>query len=326
MLEAAPSPRPNGLYSPQGGRVRVDVSRRNGNLKPSWQTWTWLLLTLFAGFAVFPHLVAARVWPPPMPPEKTAMVYDEEIHYFEAGTGPNIIFLHGMVGTATDWGLTLGPVSRKYHVYALDQIGFGHSDKPKIEYKISTFGDFLQEFMRVQHIPKATIVGNSVGGWIAVDFAATHPDLVDRLVLVDALGLDTPVHHNVPVDMNPSSMEGSRKVWEFLFYNKKLATDAMVRNSWKHREKDGDRNTIQRLVSGLVAGSEFEDSKVGSIRAPTLLIWGRNDVATPLEFGEHFQKVIPGSKLVVIDQCGHVPQIEKPVEFNKTLMEFLAEP
>ena len=261
-----------------------------------------------------------------MPPERKAVVYDEEIHYFEVGSGPNVIFLHGMVGTATDWALTLGPVSRMYHVYALDQIGFGHSAKPKIGYKISTFGDFLQEFMRVKHIPKATIVGNSVGGWIAVDFAATHPDMVDRLVLVDALGLDTPVHHDVPVDMNPSTLEGTRKVWEFLFYNKKLATDAMVRNSWKHRQQDGDRDTIQRLVAGLVAGNEFEDSNVRSIRVPTLLIWGRNDAATPLEKGEQFQKAIAGSKLVVIDQCGHVPQIEKPMEFNRALTDFLGEP
>ena len=301
-------------------------SRPMGELKHSRQGCTWRLMSHCVAFAVFPALVVAQSWPHRMPPEKSVRVYDEEIHYFEAGAGANVIFLHGMVGTATDWALTLGPVSRKYHVYALDQIGFGHSDKPKIEYKISTFVDFLREFMRVKHISRATIVGNSVGVWIAVDFAATHPDLVDRLVLVDALGLDTPVHHNVPVDMNPSSIEGTRRVWEFLFFNKKLATDAMVRNAWKHREKDGDRETIRRLVAGLVAGNEYEDSKVGTIRAPTLLIWGRNDAATPVEFGEHFHQMIPGSKLVMIGRCGHVPQIEKPGEFNKALMEFLAEP
>ena len=285
-----------------------------------WAIKTWAVLALFSVAS------PAQVWPPPMPPEKTAKVYGQEIHYYDRGTGASVILLHGMVGTATDWALTLGPLAKRYHVYALDQIGFGHSDKPKIEYKISTFVDFLREFMRVKHIPKATIVGNSVGGWIAVDFAATHSDLVDRLVLVDALGLDTPVHHNVPVDMNPSTMEGTRQVWEFLFYNRKLVTDAMVRTTWKHRQQDGDRDTIQRLVAALVAGNEFEDSKVGSIRAPALLIWGRNDVATPLEFGEHFHQAMPGSKLVVIDQCGHVPQIEKPAEFNKALAEFLAEP
>jgi pimeloyl-ACP methyl ester carboxylesterase len=261
-----------------------------------------------------------------MPPEKSVRVYGQEIRYYEAGSGPNVIFLHGMVGTATDWALTLGPVSKKYHVYALDQIGFGRSAKPLIEYKIGTFVDFLQEFMRVKHIPKSTVVGNSLGGWIALDFAATHRELVDRLVLVDASGLDATVHRNVPVDMNPSSLEGMRKVWELLFYNKGLATDSLVRSSWDHRLQDGDSYTIQRLVAALVAGTQFEDSRVGSVRARTLLIWGRNDVLVPVEVGERFQKTISGSKLVLIDHCGHVPQIEKPSEFNKALTDFLAEP
>ena len=261
-----------------------------------------------------------------MPQEKIARVYSQEIHYYEAGTGPSVILLHGMVGTATDWALTIGPLSKKHHVYALDQIGFGHSAKPMIEYKIATFVDFLQEFMRVEHIPKATVVGNSIGGWTAADFAATHPDLVNCLVLVDAAGLDAPVHRNVPVDLNPSSVEGMRKAWEFLFYNKTLATGPLVRFSWEHRLMDGDGYTIQRLVAGLVAGNQFEDSKVGSIRARTLLIWGRDDEAAPLEVGERFHKAIPQSNLVVIDQCGHVPQIEKPVDFNKALTEFLEKP
>jgi 2-hydroxy-6-oxonona-2,4-dienedioate hydrolase len=285
-----------------------------------WAIKIWAVITLVSAAS------PAQVWPPPMPPEKTAKVYGQDIHYYDRGTGPSVILLHGIVGTATDWAFTVGPVSKKHHVYALDQIGFGHSAKPMIEYKIATFVDFLQEFMRVEHIPKATVVGNSIGGWIALDFAATHPDLVDRLVLVDASGLDAPVHKDVPVDMNPSSMEGMRKVWEFLFYNKALATDPMVRYSWEHRLKDGDGYTVQRLVAGLMARYQFEDPKIGSIRMPTLLIWGRNDEAVPLEFGERLHKAIPLSNLVVIDQCGHVPQIEKPADFNKVLTEFLAQP
>ncbi len=297
-----------------------------GELNHSRQRWIWRLATLWLELAAFQPFVAAQIWPFPMPPEKSVKVYGQEIRYYEAGAGPSVILLHGMVGTATDWASSLRPVSRKFHVYALDQIGFGRSSKPLIEYKIGTFVDFLQEFMRVKGISKATVVGNSLGGWIAVDFAATHPELVDRMVLVDASGLDAPVHRNVPVDMNPSSLEGMRKVWELLFYNKGLATDSLVRGSWENRLRDGDSYTIQRLVAALVAGTQFEDSKVGSIRARTLLIWGRNDEVVPTEVGERFQKAIAGSKLVLIDHCGHVPQIEKPAEFNKVLSEFLATP
>ena len=304
----------------------MNLIRRLGKLKFSRPRSARRLVILWLGFAALPHLVKAQNWPPPMPPEKTVRVYGQEIRYYDAGTGPSLIFLHGMVGTATDWALSLGPVSRKYHVFALDQIGFGRSAKPLIEYKIATFVDFLQEFMRVKRIAKATLVGNSLGGWIAMDFAATHPELIDRLVLVDASGLDSPVHHNVPVDMNPSTLEGMRRVWEVLFYNKRLATDSLVRSSWENRLREGDSYTIQRLVAALVAGTQFEDSKMGSIRARTLLIWGRNDELSPVDLGERFHKGIAGSKIVLIDQCGHVPQIEKPAEFNKALTDFLAEP
>ncbi len=258
-----------------------------------------------------------------MPPEKKVSVYGEEIHFYEKGKGPAVIFLHGMVGTSTDWALTLGPLSRKYRVIALDQVGFGHSSKPPIDYTIANFVDFLREFMRVRGIPKAVIVGNSLGGWIALDFAAEHPELVDRLILVDAAGLDAPVHHNVPVDMNPSSREGVRKLWEALFYDKQLVTEPFVDDQWRSRSSSGESRTIQLVTAGLVRGGEFEDRKVGKIHAPTLIIWGRNDVLLPLEAGERLQKAIAGAKLVVFDQCGHVPQLEKPTEFSRTVLEFL---
>lgn len=261
-----------------------------------------------------------------MPAEKTVSVYGQQLHYYEEGRGPTVIFLHGMVGGSTDWAYVLGPLSAKYHVIALDQIGFGHSAKPQLEYRIATFVDFLQEFMRVRKIPKASVVGNSLGGWVAMDFAAEHPDLVDKLVLVDAAGLDSPIHHDVPVDMNPASREGVRKLWETLFYNKKLATNRLVDYEWQSRLRDGENATVQRLVHALVSGNEFEDGKVGMIQARTLVIWGRNDVLLPVGFGERLNAAIAGSKLMVINECGHVPPLEKPLEFVRVLLEFLDQP
>ncbi|HET7841688.1 MAG TPA: alpha/beta hydrolase [Terriglobia bacterium] len=261
-----------------------------------------------------------------MPPEKKVSVYGQEIHYYEEGKGPAVIFLHGMVGTSTDWAYNLGPLSQNYHVIALDQVGFGHSSKPRIEYTIANFVDFLREFMRVRRIPKAVIVANSLGGWIACDFAASHPDLVDRLVLVDASGLDAPVHHDVPVDMNPSTQDGMRRLWETLFFDQTKLTPEIADYSWNRRLRDGDSDTIRRLVAGLVKGNEFEDAKMGSIKARTLIIWGHDDKILPLEAGQRLQRALPGSELVVIDECGHVPQLEKPAEFNRILLRFLSRP
>jgi len=255
------------------------------------------------------------------------MLYGQSIHYLEAGQGPNLIFLHGLGGEGNNWALNIGPLSEKYHVYAPDQIGFGNSSKPLIEYRIETFVEFLRAFMTALNIPKATLVGNSLGGWIAADFAIRYPEKVEKLVLVDAAGLGpegppTPL----PVDLNPASPSGMRKVLEFIVYDKRSITDEVARQAFERRLKNGDGYTIQRVVAGLVAGNQYLDSKISSIKAPTLVLWGREDMLTPLSLAERFQKAIPGAKLTVFEQCGHIPQVEKPQEFNKTLLEFLAQP
>ena len=264
--------------------------------------------------------------PPSLPPEKIAEVLGQKIHYYEAGQGPTVIFLHGLGGDAGMWAANIGPVSGKYRVYALDQIGFGRSDKPLIDYKIETFVEFLQSFMRALGTPKATLVGNSLGGWIAADFATQHPEMVEKLVLVDAAGMRFERNPELlPVDLNPSSLASMRKILESVVYDKQSVTDALVRRVFEQHLKSGDGYTIQRVMAGVFAKDQFEDEKAGSIHAPTLVLWGHDDALIPLSNAERFQKAIPGAKLVVIDRCGHIPQIEKPQEFNKALLEFLGQ-
>jgi len=264
---------------------------------------------------------------PLMPPEKLVEVFGQKVHYYEAGQGPAVIFVHGLGGEAANWAANIGPVSGRYHVYALDQIGFGRSDKPLIDYKIETFVEFLRAFMQSLGIPKASLVGNSLGGWIAADFAAQYPEMVERLVLVDAAGMrPTGGPRALPVDLNPSSLAGMRKILEIVVYNKQFVTDDLVRHAFEGHLRSGDGYTIQRVLAGIFSTDQFEDEKAGSIHAPTLVLWGHDDLLIPLSAGERYQKAIPGAKLVAFDQCGHIPQIEKPQEFNKVLLDFLAQP
>ncbi len=285
-----------------------------------------LLVALAAGL-VFLQFNATAQYPPPMPPEKTILVFGQSIRYYEAGQGPNVIFIHGLGADATSWATNIGAFSEKYHVYALDQIGFGYSDKPLIEYKIETFVEFLGAFMQALNIPKATLVGNSLGGWISVEFAARHPEMVEKLVLVDAAGLSPEGGVlRLPVNLNPASLAETRKVLEIIVYNKQWVTEELVRRSFERRMKSGDGYTIQRVLAGIFAGGQYEDQRVGSIHAPTLVLWGRDDALTPLTLGGRYQKAIPGATLLVLDQCGHIPQVEKPAEFNSEVLKFLAQP
>ena len=301
-------------------KVRLNMLARTSSNRGA------IICTLLVASCLLPALGAAQFMPPSLPPEKVVQVYGQNIHYYEAGHGSNLIFIHGLGGEASNWAANIGPLSQKYHVYALDQIGFGKSDKPFIEYSIETFVDFLQEFMRVLEIPTATLVGNSLGGWIAADFAARYPGKVDRLVLVGAAGLAPQANEQLRVDLNPASLDGMRHVLEYIVYNQQFVTDQVARQAYERRLRSGDGYTIQRILAGLLTTNQWEDPRLASIQAPTLVVWGRDDKLVPLSLGERYQKGIAGAKLTVLEQCGHIPQIEKPAEFNNDLLDFLAHP
>jgi len=272
-----------------------------------------------AALLVVSSLASAQTQPTP-PQEKTAVVYGLNIRYIEAGQGSAVILLHGLGSVKEIWAANIGVLSAKYHVYALDQIGFGHSDKPLLEYKISTFVDFLHGFMQSQNLSKATLVGNSLGGWIAIDFAARHPEMVDKLVLVDSAGL--PFGKPLTVDLNPASLEDMRTLLNSIFYDRKMVTEEFALQAFTNHVRNNDGYTIQRTLAGF-AQNQFEDAKLSSIHAPTLVVWGRQDELIPVSSGEKLRDGISGAKLVVYEQCGHVPQLEKPTEFNQAVIEFL---
>lgn len=275
---------------------------------------------LLAALLVAGATRAAPPSPPGPPREQVATVLDQHIHYVEAGRGQPVILLHGLGATKETWLPSFGALAAKYHVYAIDQIGFGRSDKPHLDYKIATFVDFLHGFLVAQNLAKVTLVGNSLGGWIAMEFAIQHPEMMDRLVLVDSAGLT--FLHPSPVDLNPSSLAATRALMEALFYDKKLVTDPIVRQVFADHLRNNDGYTIQRTFAGFQT-PQFEDAKLGSIRAPTLIVWGRDDVLLPLASGEKLRDGITGAKLVVFDQCGHLPHVEKPAEFTRAVLEFL---
>jgi 2-hydroxy-6-oxonona-2,4-dienedioate hydrolase len=260
------------------------------------------------------------------PPQKTTAVYGQNISYIEAGQGPAVILLHGLGGSKENWLANVAALASKYHVYALDQLGFGHSDKPLVDYKIATWTDFLQGFMQSQNIPKAAVVGSSLGGWIATEFAVQHPEMVDKLVLVDAAGLAGKIPGfpaDIGIDLNPSTIAAWRTMLESIFYDKSGVTDELATQLFINRMRNHDGYTIERALAGFAARPQLEDDKLKSIHAPTLVVWGRNDELISVDRAEKFGSGIAGAKVVVFEQCGHVPPVEKADEFNRTLLEFL---
>lgn len=257
---------------------------------------------------------------------KTATIYGQKIHYVEAGQGPTVILLHGLGADWTSWSPTIGPLSKKYRVIALDQIGFGQSDKPFMNYRIATLVDFLNRFCKELKIEKASLVGNSLGGFTAMSFALAHPEKVDRLVLVDSAGYAIPKGTDPRAfdALSPSTTATMKQLLMAIFYNKEVfANDAAVEAAFARKISAGDGYTVQRFIESILRGEDVLDTRLSAIKQPTLIIWGREDLLTPLALGERFKKDIAGSELLVFEKCGHVPQVEKAAEFNAALIKFL---
>jgi pimeloyl-ACP methyl ester carboxylesterase len=264
---------------------------------------------------------------PDQPPDKTVAVFGQTIHYWDVGSGPVVVLVHGLGSRKEDWLPVVAPLSQKYRVLVPDQIGFGHSDKPLMDYRIQTFVDFLDEFLRDLKVEKASLVGESLGGWISALYAAeisggAHVVPVEKLVLVDAAGLNQ--EKPVPPVLNPSTLAGMRGLMEAIFYDTSWVTEDALRKIFADKLSLHDGYTVRSILSNPAIASERLDTRLGEIHVPTLVVWGKQDNLLPIASGERYAAGIPGARLVSFDKCGHVPPIEKAEEFVSAVTAFLS--
>jgi pimeloyl-ACP methyl ester carboxylesterase len=266
------------------------------------------------------------------PVAKDATVFSYKIHYLEAGRGEPVILLHGSGGEGARWMPQIEALSKEFRVIAPDHIGFGASDKPMTTYHSGVFAGFIVGFMKTIGVPRATFIGQSLGGAVALDLAVHHPDAVQRLVLVDGGGFRSPTdpprsapNWHARQIANAGTLEESREYLEKLYYDHKFVTDELV-----------EHNLILRLRSGYTAESAqwaaerglggVTEAEVRGIAAPTLLVWGANDPLSSLATAEKLNAAIKGSRKVVFDKAGHYPFLEHADKFNSLVLEFLKTP
>jgi len=259
------------------------------------------------------------------PPDKTIAVFGQTIHYWDVGTGPVVVLVHGLGSRKEDWLPVIAPLSQKYRLLVPDQIGFGRSDKPLIDYSIQTYVDFLNELLRQLKVEKASFVGESLGGWICGLYAAeitggAHLIPVEKLVLVDAAGLkqDKPIP-----DLNPSSLAGMRTLMQAVFYDTSWLNEDALRKVFADKLATHDGYTVRSLLNNPALGSERLDNQLANIKVLTLVVWGKQDSLLPIAAGERYAAGISGARLVSFAKCGHVPSTEKTEEFLAAVNAFL---
>ena len=252
--------------------------------------------------------------------------------YIEVGSGPPVVLLHGLGGDGSRWTPNIEPLAKDFHVYALDQIGFGQSDKPLANYHTGMLAEFLADFLKAVGEPKASLVGNSMGAGVALYMAVHYPNVVDRIVLADGGGF-RPANAPPPAPpteealrrrqlQNAVTREETRDFFKMLFYNKSLVTDKMVDDQLAMRLRSAF--TITKIQEAGERGlGSVSEADVRAVKAPTLIVWGKYDELVSASNADRLEKAIPGSKKIIIDNCGHLPQLEKASEFNQLVREFL---
>jgi pimeloyl-ACP methyl ester carboxylesterase len=241
------------------------------------------------------------------------------IRYFEAGSGPPMLLLHGFGGSATNWFCAMEALGAKHRVIAIDQAGFGASEKPRRAYG----GDFLAEsahaFLRTLGVTHAVVAGASMGGDVAARLAARHPGDVAKLILVDSSGLDlTPRKSDFPRD--PHTLAEQEQILRAIFADPAFVTPALVRQRLRAHLRNGDSYTLTHWT-----GDDVDlESLLPKIQAPTLVLWGSDDPIWPRATAREYARRIAHAEIAVIENAGHAPYLERPASFVDAVLRFTA--
>ena len=232
------------------------------------------------------------------------------------GLGETLILLHGLFGTLDNFQYLLKDFGKTYNVIAPIMPVF---ELPLRHVSVAGLVDFMAGFVDFKKLSKFHILGNSLGGHIALLYALKEPSHVLSIILTGSSGLyEKAMGTTFP---RREDKEYIRKKIQSTFYDPASASDAMIDEVFA---AVNDRGKVIRAIS--MAKSALRHNladKLGQIQTPTLLIWGKQDAITPPFVGEKFKELLPNATLFFIDKCGHAPMLERPEEFNKYLTDFL---
>ncbi len=264
-----------------------------------------------------------------------------EIFYAVAGEGAPVLLLHGFGGEIWMWERQVEAMSKRYRLYIPDLLGYGYSDRPKVDYTPSLFVDTIRQFMDQIGVSRASLIGNSMGAGIAWAFALTYPTRVDKLILIDGIP-----PHVVPavrsrllrwflairhIPLLPYLALALRtrlmvraELMEAI-YDDRLVTDMVVERQHQISRIAGIARVMASTVRYADEVARYADA-LETLRKPTLIIWGEQDELFPVTVGSQLHASIRDSELVVIKDSGHMPMWEKPDETNQAILDFLGRP
>jgi pimeloyl-ACP methyl ester carboxylesterase len=268
-------------------------------------------------------------------------VQDRWMNVVDLGSGPPVIFIHGLSGCWQNWLEQLPFFAREHRVIAVDLPGFGQSEMPAEEISISGYADAIDELMEKLELTEARIVGNSMGGFIGAELAIQHPQRVERLVLVAAAGLSI---ESIRTERTTGLRHRAENIVFFsLGHIASRATTVALRPRLRaallltvaaHPAKlPGPLAAQQVLGSGKPGFSDALEAmcryplrdRLEKIACPTFIVWGDKDLLVPVKDAAIFEELIPDARKVIYKDTGHVSMMERPARFNSDVKAFLDE-
>jgi pimeloyl-ACP methyl ester carboxylesterase len=274
--------------------------------------------------------------------QRWVAVADRPVNVIEMGEGPAIMFVHGLSGSWPNWLEQLPVFARGHRVIAVDLPGFGHSPMPDDRITISAYARILDGLLETLGVNAATLVGNSMGGFVSAELAIACPQRVERLVLVSPAGISTYKHpfmsRGARVARRLRPLLAAQTGWVAAH------ADAVAsRPGLRARALDGVARHPSRLpgplaaemlrgagkpgfVEGLEAIVDYDfRHRLPEVVCPTLIVWGDRDRLVSVRDADVLEQLIPGSRKVIFEDTGHMAMLERPAAFNELLEEFLNE-
>jgi len=268
-------------------------------------------------------------------------LHGDRIAYRDAGDGPTLLLIHGMAGSSATWQAIIPRLSKKFRVIAPDLLGHGMSAKPRGDYSLGAFAVFLRDLLDELGVDRATVVGQSLGGGIAMQFAHQHRDYCERLALIGSGGLGP--------DLSPLLRMLSAPGAEFVLpvvapqpvlnLGNKLGswlTSAGIQSPragqmWHAYSSLSDAQTRRAFLRTLRSVVDYRGQAVSALNKlhvaeglPALLIWGDHDRIIPVAHAYAAHDAVPGSRLEVLEGIGHFPHVEAPMAVADILETFIA--
>jgi pimeloyl-ACP methyl ester carboxylesterase len=269
-------------------------------------------------------------------------VHGHDVAYRQAGSGPVIVMIHGIAGSSGTWVPVMPLLAEEHTVIAPDLLGHGESAKPRGDYSLGAYASGVRDLLGVLGHERATIVGHSLGGGIAMQFAYQFPQMCERLVLVCSGGLGKEVspllralsapgtEYVLPVVLAPQ-LHDVVGAFGGVFGRLGLRADPFLTEVWQAWTRLTDVRAQRAFIHTIRAVIDLAGQRVSARdrlylanEVPTMIVWGDRDAVIPVEHAHIAHELMPGSRLEVVERAGHFLPFERPELLDRLIRDFLA--